>query len=42
VKVLLEGGLNVYDILCRKALVMTRAALEHVAARLTGDGEGAA
>ena len=42
VKVLLEGGLNVYDILGRKTLVMTRAALEQVAARLTGDGEGAA
>ena len=42
VKVLLEGGLNVYDILGRKALVMTRAALEQVAARLTGDAEGAA
>ena len=42
VKVLLEGGLNVYDILGRKALVMTRAALEQVAARLAGEEEGAA
>jgi large subunit ribosomal protein L4 len=42
VKVLLEGGLNVYDILGRKTLVMTRAALEQVAARLAGDGEGVA
>jgi large subunit ribosomal protein L4 len=36
VKVLVVGGLNVYDILGRKILVMTRAALEHVATRLAG------
>jgi large subunit ribosomal protein L4 len=36
VKVLVVGGLNVYDILGRKILVMTRAALEQVATRLAG------
>jgi large subunit ribosomal protein L4 len=36
VKVLVAGGLNVYDILGRKILVMTRAALEQVATRLSG------
>ena len=36
VKVLVVGGLNVYDILGRKTLVMTRAAVEQVAARLAG------
>ena len=36
VKVLVAAGLNVYDILGRKTLVMTRAALEQVAARLAG------
>jgi large subunit ribosomal protein L4 len=34
VKVLLAGGLNVYDMLKHATLVMTRAALEQVAARL--------
>jgi large subunit ribosomal protein L4 len=42
VKVLLERGLNVYDILGRKTLVITRAALEQVAARLAGEGEATA
>jgi len=37
VKVLLEGGLNVYDVLRYSHLVMTRAALEKLAARLGGD-----
>jgi large subunit ribosomal protein L4 len=37
VKVLVGGGLNVYDILGRKTLVMTRAALEQVAARLSNE-----
>jgi large subunit ribosomal protein L4 len=41
VKVLVGVGLNVYDILGRKVLVMTRAALEQVAARLAG-GEATA
>src|SRR5262249_55588666 len=34
VKVLVAGGLNVYDILKHATLVMTRDALEHIAARL--------
>ncbi len=38
VKVLLAGGLNVYDVLGHAALVMTREALERVVARLR-DGE---
>ena len=37
VKVLPEGGLNVYDVLRYSHLVMTRAALEKLAARLGGD-----
>jgi large subunit ribosomal protein L4 len=37
VKVLLEGGLNVYDVLRYSHLVMTRAALERLATRLGGD-----
>jgi large subunit ribosomal protein L4 len=37
VQVLLEGGLNVYDVLRYSHLVMTRAALEKLAARLGGD-----
>ena len=37
VKVLLVGGLNVYDVLKHATLVMTRDALEQVAARLTGE-----
>lgn len=36
VKVLVAAGLNVYDILGRKTLVITRAALEQLAARLAG------
>jgi len=40
VKVLLAGGLNVYDVLGHAALVMTREALERVVARLR-DGEEA-
>jgi len=40
VKVLLAGGLNVYDVLRHAALVMTREALECVVARLR-DGEEA-
>ena len=40
VKVLLVGGLNVYDVLKHATLVMTRDALEQLAARLTnGDAE---
>jgi len=39
VKVLLVQGLNVYDILGRKTLIMTRAALEQIATRLASDGE---
>ena len=35
VKVILVGGLNVYDVLKHATLVMTRDALEHIAARLT-------
>ena len=37
VHVLLEGGLNVYDVLRYSHLVVTRAALEKLAARLVGD-----
>ncbi len=37
VKVILVGGLNVYDVLKHATLVMTRDALEQVAARLTGE-----
>jgi large subunit ribosomal protein L4 len=37
VQVLVEGGLNVYDVLRYSHLVMTRAALEQLAARLVGD-----
>ena len=37
VKVLLVGGLNVYDVLKHATLVMTRDALEQLAARLTGE-----
>jgi len=37
VKVLVAGGLNVYDVLGHAHLVMTRAALEQIAARLTED-----
>jgi large subunit ribosomal protein L4 len=36
VKVLSVGGLNVYDVLGHAHLVMSRAALEHVAGRLGG------
>src|SRR5262245_1128949 len=42
VKVLLVGGLNVYDVLGHGHLLLTREALELVAARLAGSGEGAA
>jgi large subunit ribosomal protein L4 len=42
VKVLVVGGLNVYDILGRKTLIMTRGALEQVVARLTDGGEATA
>ena len=42
VKVLLSSGLNVYDILRHAHLVMTRGALEQVAARLASGEEGAA
>ena len=42
VKVLAAGGLNVYDILGHAHLVMTRAALEEVAARLGARAEGRA
>lgn len=38
VQVLVEGGLNVYDVLRCSHLVVTRAALERLAARLVGDG----
>jgi large subunit ribosomal protein L4 len=37
VNVLVEGGLNVYDVLRSTYLVVTRAALEQLAARLVGD-----
>jgi len=37
VQVLLEGGLNVYDVLRYSHLVITRVALEKLAARLVGD-----
>ena len=37
VHVLVEGGLNVYDVLRCSHLVVTRAALEKLAARLVGD-----
>jgi large subunit ribosomal protein L4 len=37
VQVLVEGGLNVYDVLRYSHLVVTRAALEKLAARLVGD-----
>ena len=37
VKVLLVGGLNVYDVLKHATLVMTRDALEQLAARLAGE-----
>ena len=37
VQVLVEGGLNVYDVLRCSHLVVTRAALEKLAARLVGD-----
>jgi large subunit ribosomal protein L4 len=36
VKVLLVGGLNVYDVLKHATLVLTREALEQLAARLGG------
>ncbi len=39
VKVILVGGLNVYDVLKHATLVLTRGALEHLASRL---GEAAA
>jgi large subunit ribosomal protein L4 len=41
-KLLLTRGLNVYDVLGHAYLVMTRPALEDLAARLGGAGEGAA
>jgi large subunit ribosomal protein L4 len=37
VKVLLAGGMNVYDVLGHDKLVMTRAALERVVAQLGGE-----
>jgi len=37
VQVLLEGGLNVYDVLRYSHLVVTRAALEQLAVRLVGE-----
>ena len=37
VKVLVEGGLNVYDVLRYSQLVVTRAALEQLATRLVGE-----
>ncbi len=37
VQVLIEGGLNVYDVLRYSHLVVTRAALERLATRLVGD-----
>jgi large subunit ribosomal protein L4 len=37
VQVIVEGGLNVYDVLRYSHLVVTRAALERLAARLAGD-----
>jgi ribosomal protein L4 len=36
VKVLLVGGVNVYDVLGHANLVMSRAALEQLAGRLGG------
>src|SRR5215467_1837740 len=39
VKVLLAGGLNVYDVLGHAALLMTREALDRVVARLGDDEE---
>jgi large subunit ribosomal protein L4 len=39
VKVLRASGLNVYDVLGHAQLVLTREALEHVAARLGGTAE---
>jgi large subunit ribosomal protein L4 len=41
-KVLVAGGLNVYDVLGHAHLVMTRAALEDLATRLGGAEQGAA
>jgi large subunit ribosomal protein L4 len=41
VKVILAGGLNVYDVLGHATLIMTREAMEQVAARL-GDPDQAA
>jgi len=37
VKVIIEGGINVYDVLRYSHLVITRAALERLASRLAGD-----
>ena len=37
VHVIVEGGLNVYDVLRYSNLVMTRTALERIASRLAGD-----
>jgi len=42
VKVLLAGGLNVYDVLGHAALLMTRQALDQVVARLSDDAEARA
>src|SRR5437016_6793006 len=42
VKVLLAGGLNVYDVLGHAALLMTRQALDQVVARLGDDAEARA
>lgn len=42
VKVILAGGLNVYDVLAHPNLVMTREALEQVASRLSGGGQAGA
>jgi large subunit ribosomal protein L4 len=39
VKVLLAGGLNVYDVLGHANLLVTRSALETLATRLAGGGE---
>jgi large subunit ribosomal protein L4 len=39
VKVILAAGLNVYDVLGHATLIMTREALEHVAARLGDPGQ---
>ena len=37
-KVIVEGGLNVYDVLRYSHLVVTRAALEQLGTRLVGEG----